>query len=493
MLTQVIVTPPVTYTQPLGLFIDGQWVKGIEGRTFDTINPTTEQPIVAVHEAGPEDVDLAVKAARKAFTGVWSRTSPTDRGKLLVKLADLFEEHCDTLAAIESLDNGKALSLSKVDVKIAAETLRYYGGWADKINGKTIDTDPDHFTYTRHEPIGVCGQIIPWNFPLVSLAMKIGPALACGNTVVLKTAEQTPLSGLYAAALMQKAGVPAGVINVLSGFGNTAGAAIAAHTDIDKIAFTGSTAVGRHILQAAAASNIKKLTLELGGKSANIVFDDADVEEAVAWAHLGIFWNHGQVCCAGSRIYVQSGIYDDFIKSFKARAAAVVIGDPFDQDTFQGPQISKVQFDRIMGYIQSAIDDGAKIEIGGERYGSTGYFIQPTIFSNVNRDMRIMREEIFGPVCVICKFDTEEEAIELANDSNYGLAAAVHTTDINTTIRVSNQLKAGTVWVNTYNSLSYQVPFGGFKESGIGREMGEYALSDYTQVKSVRIKLKSNL
>lgn len=292
---------------------------------------------------------------------------------------------------------------------------------------------------------------------------------------------------------MQKAGIPAGVVNILSGFGKTAGAAIAAHPDIDKIAFTGSTAVGRSILQAAATSNIKKLTLELGGKSANLVFNDADVEEAVTWAHLGIFWNHGQVCCAGSRIYVQSGIYDEFIRSFKARASAVVIGDPFHQDTFQGPQISKVQFDRIMDYIQSGKDDGATLEMGGERHGTSGYFIQPTIFSNVSRNMKIVREEIFGPVCVIGRFDTEREAIELANDSNYGLAAAIHTADINTTIRVSNELKAGTVWVNTYNALSYQVPFGGFKESGMGREMGEYALGDYTQVKSVRIKLKSNL
>ncbi|KAL6879366.1 aldehyde dehydrogenase [Trichoderma novae-zelandiae] len=493
MLTQTIVTPIVTYTQPLGLFIDGQWVEGVQGKRFDTINPTNEQRIVAVHEAGPEDVDLAVKAARKAFIGIWSRTSPTARGKLLVKLAGLFEEHSDTLAAIESLDNGKALSMSIADIQIAADTLRYYGGWADKINGKTIDTDVDHFTYTRHEPIGVCGQIIPWNFPLVSLSMKIGPALACGNTVVLKTAEQTPLSGLYAATLMQKAGIPAGVVNILSGFGKTAGAAIAAHGDIDKIAFTGSTAVGRSILQAAAASNIKKLTLELGGKSANIVFNDADVEEAVTWTHLGIFWNHGQVCCAGSRIYVQSGIYDVFVEAFKARASAAVIGDPFNKDTFQGPQISKVQFDRILDYIQSGKDDGAKIEIGGERYGTQGYFVQPTIFSNASRDMKIMQEEIFGPVCVICKFNTVQEAIGLANDSNYGLAAAIHTTDMNTTIRVSNELKAGTVWVNTYNALSYQVPFGGFKESGIGREMGESALSDYTQVKSVRIRLKSNL
>ncbi|KAL7783096.1 aldehyde dehydrogenase [Trichoderma ceciliae] len=493
MLTQTIVTPTVTYKQPLGLFIDGKWVKGAKGKIFETINPTNEQPIVAVYEAGPEDVDLAVEAARNAFNGIWSKTTPTARGQMLVKLADLFDEHSDTLAAIESLDNGKALTMSKIDIQIASNTLRYYGGWADKIHGKTIDTDAEHFNYTRHEPIGVCGQIIPWNFPLVSLSWKIGPALACGNTVVLKTAEQTPLSGLYAATLIQKAGIPAGVVNILSGVGKVAGAAIAAHKDIDKIAFTGSTAVGRTILQAASVSNLKKLTLELGGKSANIVFNDADIEDAIAWVHFGIFYNHGQVCSAGSRIYVQSGIYDAFVEAFKARASEIIVGDPFKNDTFQGPQISKAQFDRIMDYIQSGKEAGAKIETGGERHGSRGYFIQPTIFSNVNNGMKIMRDEIFGPVCAICKFDTEEEVIQAANDSNYGLAAAIHTTDLDTTIRVSNKLKAGTVWVNTFNSISYQVPFGGFKESGMGRELGEYALNDYTQVKSVRIKLKNKL
>lgn len=412
---------------------------------------------------------------------------------MLVKLADLFDEHSDTLAAIESLDNGKALSMSKVDIQIASHTLRYYGGWADKIHGKTIDTDIDHLNYTRHEPIGVCGQIIPWNFPLVSLSSKIGPALACGNTVVLKTAEQTPLSALYAANLIQMAGIPAGVINILSGFGRTAGVAITMHKDIDKIAFTGSTAVGRSVLQAASVSNLKKLTLELGGKSANIVFNDADIEDAISWVHFGIFFNHGQVCSAGSRIYVQSGIYDQFVELFKARASSIIIGDPFKDETFQGPQISKTQFDRIMEYIQSGKEAGAKIETGGERYGSQGYFIQPTIFSNVNKDMKIMKEEIFGPVCAICKFDNEEEVTEAANDSKYGLAAAIHTNDLNTTIRMCKKLKAGTVWVNTFNAISYQVPFGGFKESGMGRELGEYALSEYTQTKSVRIKFKSSL
>lgn len=412
---------------------------------------------------------------------------------MLVKLADLLEEHGDTLAAIESLDNGKALAMAKGDIGMAAGCLRYYGGWADKIHGKTIDTDPDYLNYTKHEAVGVCGQIIPWNFPLVSWSWKIGPALACGNTVVLKTAEQTPLSALYAATLVDKAGIPPGVVNIISGFGSIAGAAIASHMDIDKIAFTGSTTVGRGILQAASKSNLKKITLELGGKSPNIVFDDANIEDAISWVNFGIFFNHGQVCCAGSRVYVQSGIYDKFIEAFKARTAQNVIGDPFNAETFQGPQVSKAQFDRIMSHIQSGKDNGAKVEAGGDRHGNEGYFIQPTIFSNVSSDMKIMQEEIFGPVVVICKFETEEEVLRAANDSRYGLAAGVHTTNLNTAIRVSNALKAGTVWVNNYNMITNSVPFGGFKESGFGRELGKYALSNYTQVKSVRIRLAGAL
>ena len=379
--------------------------------------------------------------------------------------------------------------MAKVDVSLSSGCLRYYGGWADKIHGKTIDTDHETFNYTRHEPVGVCGQIIPWNFPLLMWAWKIGPALATGNTVVLKTAEQTPLSGLYAATLVEKAGIPAGVVNIISGFGKTAGAAIASHMDIDKVAFTGSTVTGRTILQAAAKSNLKKVTLELGGKSPNIVFNDANIEDAISWVNFGIFFNHGQCCCAGSRIYVQSGIYDKFIEAFKGRTAKNVVGDPFASDTFQGPQVSKLQFDRIMNYIQAGKDAGAKVETGGERHGKEGYFIQPTIFSNVSEDMKIMQEEIFGPVCSISKFETEEEIIKKGNETTYGLAAAVHTRDLNTAIRVSNALKAGTVWVNCYNMLSYQVPFGGFKESGIGRELGKYALANYTQVKSVRVRL----
>ena len=459
--------------------------------SFTTILP--QLPYRSQELTRSSDVDVAVAAARKALNTTWAAVTPSERGSLLTKLADLFDEHVDTLAAIEALDNGKALSMAKIDVGLSSGCLRYYGGWADKIHGKVIDTDPDTFNYTRHEPVGVCGQIIPWNFPLLMWAWKIGPAIATGNTVVLKTAEQTPLSGLYACTLVEKAGIPAGVVNVLSGFGKTAGAAIASHMDIDKVAFTGSTIVGRSILQASAKSNLKKVTLELGGKSPNIVFNDANLEDAISWVNFGIFFNHGQCCCAGSRIYVQSGIYDKFIEAFKARTSKNVVGDPFAADTFQGPQVSQLQFDRIMAYIKSGKEAGAKVETGGERKGDKGYFIEPTIFSGVSEDMKIMKEEIFGPVCSISKFETEDEAIKSGNETTYGLAAAIHTTDLNTAIRVANKLKAGTVWVNNYNLLSHQVPFGGFKESGIGRELGKYALANYTQVKSVRIRLGAAL
>jgi aldehyde dehydrogenase (NAD+) len=321
------------------------------------------------------------------------------------------------------------------------------------------------------------------------LAWKIGPALATGNTIVMKSAEQTPLSALVFAGLVKEAGFPPGVFNLISGFGKTAGAAIAAHMDIDKVAFTGSTIVGRSIMKAAAASNLKKVTLELGGKSPNIVFNDADIEQAISWVNFGIYYNHGQTCCAGTRIFVQEGIYDKFLEAFKERALKNKVGDPFHHETFQGPQVSQLQFDRIMGYIQSGKEEGATVEIGGERHGDKGYFIKPTVFSNVHPDMKIMREEIFGPVAAIAKFKDEEEVIRLGNDTNYGLAAAVHTRDLNTAIRVSNALQAGTVWVNCYNLLHHQMPFGGYKESGLGRELGEAALANYTQNKSVAIRL----
>ncbi|KAH8121176.1 aldehyde dehydrogenase (NAD+) [Trichoderma asperellum] len=482
-------TPTVTYEQPLGLFINNEFVKGAEGKTIETYNPTDEKLITSVHEATEVDVDIAVAAARKALQTTWHQITPSERGHLLMKLADLFDRDFETLAAIESLDNGKALSLARIDVAGAAGCLRYYGGWADKIHGQTIETDPNSLNYTRHEPIGVCGQIIPWNFPLLMWAWKIGPAVAAGNTVVLKTAEQTPLSGLYASALAKEAGFPSGVINTISGYGRVAGSAISSHMNIDKVAFTGSTPVGRTILQAAAKSNLKKVTLELGGKSPHIIFNDADLDNAIKWANFGIYYTSGQICCAGSRILVQEGIYDEFVKRFKERALKNKLGNPFDEQTFQGPQVSQLQFDRIMGYIEAGKQGGATLALGGGRYGDKGFFIEPTVFTDVTPEMKIAQEEIFGPVAAIQKFKDEEEAISIGNNSNYGLAAAIHTSNVNTAIRVSNALQAGTVWINQYNMLSYQTPFGGYKESGIGRELGSYALENYTQIKSVRYSL----
>jgi aldehyde dehydrogenase (NAD+) len=482
---------PITgaYKQPTGLFINNEFVEGVEKKTFEVINPSTEEVICSVSEATEKDVDIAVAAARKAFEGEWKKVTPQGRSIALLKLASLLEANMDLLAAVESLDNGKSISLARGDIGAVVGCLRYYGGWADKIEGKTIDINPDTFHYTRQEPIGVCGQIIPWNFPLLMLAWKIGPAIATGNTVVLKTAEQTPLSALIFATFVKEAGFPAGVINIITGFGKVAGAAIASHMDVDKVAFTGSTLVGRSIMKAAASSNLKKVTLELGGKSPNIVFNDADIEQAISWVNFGIYYNHGQCCCAGSRVYVQEGIYDKFVEAFRKRAEQNKVGDPFSADTFQGPQISQVQYDRIMGYIKAGKEEGATVETGGERHGNKGFFIKPTIFSNVTPQMKIMQEEIFGPVATIAKFSTEDEVIKNGNETTYGLAAAVHTKDLNTAIRVSNALKAGTVWVNSYNMLHHQLPFGGYKESGIGRELGEAALANYTQTKSVAIRL----
>lgn len=378
-------------------FINNEYVKGAEGKTFETINPANEKAITSVHEATEKDVDTAVAAARAAFEGEWRNVTPSDRGKLLVKLADLIERDFEQLAAIESLDNGKALTMSKADLGNAVGCIRYYAGWSDKIHGQTIDTNPETLSYTRHEPIGVCGQIIPWNFPILMLSWKIGPALAAGNTVVLKTAEQTPLSGLYLGKLVKEAGFPKGVLNIISGLGRVAGNAMSYHMDIDKLAFTGSTQVGRLILQAAAKSNLKKVTLELGGKSPNIVFDDADIDNAISWANFGIFFNHGQCCCAGSRVLVQEGIHDKFVARFKERAAQNKLGDPFAADTFQGPQVSQLQFERIMDYIKHGKQEGATIATGGERYGDKGYFIQPTLFTDVTQNMKIAQEEIFAP------------------------------------------------------------------------------------------------
>lgn len=477
------------YEQPLGLFINNEFVNGVDGKTIDVINPTTEEKITQVAEGNEKDIDIAVKAARAAFEGPWSKFTPQERSRLLYKLAEKIEENTLLLASVESLDNGKAITLAKGDVGAVVGVLRYYAGWSDKIHGKVVDTGPDRFNFIRQEPLGVCGQIIPWNFPLLMFSWKIAPALATGNTIVMKTSEETPLSALIICKYIKEVGFPPGVINVIQGYGKTAGAALASHMDVNKVAFTGSTAVGREIMKMAAMSNLKKVTLELGGKSPNIVFNDANIDEAIKWANFGIFYNNGQCCCAGSRIYVQEGIYDEFLKRFKEHMKKNVVGNPFNEDTFQGPQVSERQFNTIMGYIESGTKQGAVVEIGGKRHGNKGYFIEPTIFSNVQSDMKIMQEEIFGPVASIAKFKDIDEIVKIGNNTVYGLAAAIHTTNLNQALEASSRLHAGTVWVNTYNSLHHALPFGGYKSSGIGRELGKAALANYTQTKTVHINI----
>ncbi|KAK9460777.1 aldehyde dehydrogenase domain-containing protein [Lipomyces oligophaga] len=480
----------IEYDQPLGLFINNEFVPGKEGKAFEVHSPSTGDLVTLVHEGTEVDVDIAVDAASRAFDdGPWSRLAPAERGVLLNKLADLFERDLSILSSIEALDNGKAIQLARGDIAGCIGCIRYYAGWADKIHGKVVDTGSETFTYTKQEPIGVCGQIIPWNFPLLMFAWKIGPALSCGNTVVMKTAEQTPLGALYVCKLIKEAGFPPGVLNVVSGFGRIAGDALSRHMKVKKIAFTGSTLVGRTIMKNAAESNLKKVTLELGGKSPNIVFDDVDIDRAVEWINFGIYYNGGEVCSAGSRVYVQESIYDKVIAAFKKRANQNVVGDPFDENTFQGAQVSKVQYERILNYIDIGKKEGATVEAGGERHGEKGYFIKPTILGNVTEKMRVMQEEIFGPVCTIAKFKDIDDVVAKGNGTNYGLAAAIHTKNLNTAIEVSNRLKAGTVWVNCYNSFHSALPFGGYGESGIGRELGKEALRNYTQVKTVNINL----
>jgi aldehyde dehydrogenase (NAD+) len=473
------------------LLIDNRWVASESGRTFATINPSTGEEICQVAEAEAMDVEKAVRAARSAFEhGPWRKMRASERGRLLNRLADLIERDAEQLAMLESLDSGKPVSVARaVDVTKTIACYRYFAGWADKVQGKTIPIDGDFLCYTRHEAIGVVGQIIPWNFPMLMMAWKLAPALATGNTIVLKPAEQTPLSALRIGELIVEAGFPAGVVNVLSGFGPTAGAAIAIHMDVDKIAFTGSTEVGQLIMEAAAKSNLKPVTLELGGKSPNIIFDDVDLDEAVEGAHMGLFSNQGQSCCAGSRVFVQQTIYERFMEKSIARAAKRVVGDPFDHKTELGPLVDQTQFDRVMGYIDSGRDEGAELACGGDRIGSRGYFIQPTIFARVEDRMKIAREEIFGPVMSVIPFQTVDEVIVRANATKYGLAAAVWTRDIKKALAVSNGVRAGTLWVNCYNVMDTRAPFGGFKQSGIGRELGEYGLQQYTQVKTVIVKL----
>jgi aldehyde dehydrogenase (NAD+) len=473
------------------LLINNCWVPSESGKTFATVNPSTGEEICQVAEADAVDVDKAVLAARAAFEqGPWKKMRASERGRLLHRLADLIEQNADALARLESMDNGKPLSIAKaVDVAKTVACYRYFAGWADKVQGKTIPIDGDFFCYTRHEPIGVVGQIIPWNYPMLMQAWKLAPALATGNTVVMKPAEQTPLSALRIGELIVEAGFPEGVVNLLPGFGHTAGAAIARHMDIDKVAFTGSTEVGRLIMEAAARSNLKRITLELGGKSPNIIFEDVDLDEAVEGAHLGLFVNQGQSCCAGSRVFVEEKIYDEFVEKSIARALKRKVGDPLDPRTDQGPQVSQSQFDRVMGYIEAGKSEGATLACGGERVGDRGYFVQPTVFSGVQDDMKIAREEIFGPVMSVIPFKDVDEVIKRANRTTYGLAAGVWTRDIKKAHAVANGVRAGTVWVNCYHVLDTRAPFGGFKQSGIGRELGEYGLQQYTEVKTVTVKL----
>ena len=473
------------------LLINNCWVPSESGKTFATVNPSTGEEICQVAQADAADVDKAVLAARAAFEqGPWKKMRASERGRLLHRLADLIEQNADALARLESMDNGKPLSIAKaVDVAKTVACYRYFAGWADKVQGKTIPIDGDFFCYTRHEPIGVVGQIIPWNYPMLMQAWKLAPALATGNTVVMKPAEQTPLSALRVGELIVEAGFPEGVVNLLPGFGHTAGAAIARHMDIDKVAFTGSTEVGRLIMEAAARSNLKRITLELGGKSPNIIFEDVDLDEAVEGAHLGLFVNQGQSCCAGSRVFVEEKIYDEFVEKSIARALKRKVGDPLDPRTDQGPQVSQSQFDRVMGYIEAGKSEGATLACGGERVGDRGYFVQPTVFSGVQDEMTIAREEIFGPVMSVIPFKDVDEVIKRANRTPYGLAAGVWTRDIKKALAVANGVRAGTVWVNCYHVLDTRAPFGGFKQSGIGRELGEYGLQQYTEVKTVTVKL----
>ena len=476
------------------LFIDGKWVDAESGKTFETPNPSTGATLAEVAEGDKADIDKAVEAARRAFEGKWSKISARDRGRLIYKLSQLIEQHAQELAELETADNGKPIRESLyVDLPQVVENFEYFAGYATKIEGETIPVNGQMLNYTVREPLGVCGQIIPWNFPLMMAAWKLAPALAAGNTIVLKPAEQTPVTALELGKLVQEAGFPDGVINIIPGYGETAGAALASHPGIDKIAFTGSTEVGK-LIARAAAENLTKVSLELGGKAPNIVFADADIEQAVNGAMMGIFFNQGQVCCAGSRIFLEESIKDEFLARFKEKSGNIKVGDPTDKATQMGPQVSQEQLDRIKGYVTIARGEGATVFAGGEppqleEAFQQGYFFQPTIFCDVNNRMRVAQEEIFGPVSSVITFKDEKDLINQANDTIYGLSAGVWTRDIVRAHRFAKEVKAGVVWINTFNMFNAAVPFGGFKQSGYGREMGKHALELYTHIKSVWVDL----
>jgi phenylacetaldehyde dehydrogenase len=472
--------------KPRKMFVNGKWEEASSGKTFPSYNPATGEVLAKVAEGDREDIDRAVKAARKAFeSGPWSHMTPSERGRLMWRLSDLIEQHLEEFAQLESLDNGKPLSIARVaDVPLAVDLFRYMAGWATKIEGDTIPFSPKYFAYTRREPVGVVGQIIPWNFPLLMAAWKLGPALATGCTVVLKPAEQTPLSALLVAELIAEAGFPDGVVNVVPGYGETAGAALAAHPDVDKIAFTGSTEVGRLIVQAAAG-NLKKVSLELGGKSPNIVFDDAEMKSTIPGAASAIFFNHGQCCCAGSRLYVEQSMFDNVVSGVVDQAKKIKLGSGFEPDTSMGPLVSEEQLNRVCSYLESGLSEGAEAVVGGQKRPGAGYFVEPTVMVKTNPDMKVVREEIFGPVVCAMPFDDLDKVIAEANQSEYGLAAAVWTRDISKAHRVAEKLRAGTVWINCYNVFDAALPFGGYKQSGWGREMGHEVLEMYTEVKTV--------
>jgi aldehyde dehydrogenase (NAD+) len=474
------------------LWIGGEWQDAASGRTFTSYNPATGEPLAEVAEGDAADIDRAVAAARAAFEdSAWSRMGARDRGRLLFRIADALEAQADELARLETLDNGKPVREARmIDIKEAIDCFRYYAGWADKLEGETIPVPGPYLNYTRREPVGVCGQIIPWNYPLQMAAWKVAPALACGNTVVLKPAEQTPMTALELARIAAEAGLPAGVLNVVPGFGETAGAALVRHPDVDKIAFTGSTEVGR-VIQREASATLKRVSLELGGKSPNIVFADADLDAAVRGASMAIFYNAGQACTAGSRLLVEESIREEFVAKLRDRAAKIQPGDPMDPKTRLGPLVSREQMERVLGYVETGKKEGAELVLGGEASvnGGRGFYVNPHIFDSVRPEMTIAREEIFGPVLTVLPFHDLEEAVRIAHDTPYGLAAAVWTRDVGKAHRTAHRLRAGTVWINTYHNLDTGSPFGGYKQSGYGRELGKHALDLYTQVKSVWVSL----